>query len=740
MKTALKSSHSVDTAEQPKLSGDMQRLIAGQLHDPLRVLGNQHGFGDKVIRAYLPGAQSVYIERPDYLMTRVGQTDLFEYRGDHDFPPHYSLVWTDNNDQHGEWGHRCIDPYSFDNQISDYDLYLIRQGKHLKIYQLLGANPKTIEGIEGIFFGVWAPNAQRVSVVGDFNHWQGLRHPMRCRGDSGIWELFIPELEAEHCYKFEICHQHSGNISQKIDVYGRQFENRPKTAAIIRPADDYVWQDQAWLEHRRQWDWQHAPMSIYELHAGSWRQHPDGSFLNYRELAQQLVPYVKSLGFTHIELLPITEHPLDASWGYQTLGYFAPSSRFGNADDFRYFVDYCHQNNIAVLLDWVASHFPRDDHGLSQYDGSALYEYADPKKGEHQQWGTLVFNYERNEVQNFLLANALFWLDEFHLDGLRVDAVASMLYLDYNRDDGQWQPNIYGGNENLEGVSFLRSLNEIVHQQFPGVTVIAEESTAWPQVSGPTYLGGLGFTMKWNMGWMHDTLDYMNKQPVHRRYHHDKLTFGMLYAYSENFVLALSHDEVVHEKCSLLQKMPGDDWQKFANLRLLYSYMFSYPGKKLLFMGSEFAQRNEWQHDHPLDWHLLEHHSHQGMAKVITDLNHLYQHNPALHELDFDQAGFEWIDCHDSDQSVLVYLRQCEQQQIVVALNFTPVPRYQYRIGIPNATRYREIFNSDADCYGGSNVGNLGKVTVEPIAWMGHKQSITITLPPLAGILLIAEQ
>lgn len=727
------------TVKKNQLSADMRRLIEGRLHDPFLVLGKQPSTGGKLIRAFLPGAHSVYIEQPTYAMTRVGCTDLFEYRGVHEFPAHYTLAWFDKNNPQDQ-PQRCIDPYSFAPQISDYDLHLIRQGQHLKIYQILGAHPKIVDDIDGIFFAVWAPNAQRVSVVGDFNHWQGLRHPMRCRGDSGIWELFVPQLETGHCYKFEISDQTSGNICQKIDAYGRQFEQRPKTAAIISAIRDYGWQDQSWIEQRRLWDWQHAPMSIYELHVGSWRQHPDGSFLNYRELAWQLVPYVKSLGFTHIELLPITEHPLDASWGYQTLGYFAPSSRFGNADDFRYFVDYCHQHNIAVLLDWVASHFPRDDHGLSQYDGSALYEYADPQKGQHQQWGTLVFNYSRNEVKNFLLANALFWLDEFHLDGLRVDAVASMLYLDYSRGDGQWQPNIYGGNENLEGVSFLRSLNEIVHQQFPGVSVIAEESTAWPQVSGPTYLGGLGFTMKWNMGWMHDSLEYMSKEPVHRRFHHDKLTFGMLYAYSENFVLALSHDEVVHEKRSLLQKMPGDDWQQFANLRLLYSYMFSYPGKKLLFMGSEFAQRSEWQHDHPLDWHLLEHASHQGMAKVISDLNHLYQRYPALHVLDFDQQGFSWIDCHDSDQSVLVYLRQCAQQKIIVALNFTPVPRYQYRIGIPKAVSYQELFNSDAYCYGGSNVGNLGKVKVEPIAWMGYSHSIQITLPPLAGLLLIADE
>lgn len=710
----------------------MQRLLEGRLHDPLLVLGAQEYNTNKVLRAHLPGATSVYIEQPAWPMVRVGETDLFEYRGNADFPLHYRLFWTDQNQELCN----AIDPYSFENQITDYDLYLIRQGKHLKIYHVLGANHNVIDGIDGVSFGVWAPNAQRVSVVGDFNHWHGLRHPLCCRGDTGIWELFIPDLNPGQCYKFEICHRDGSEVSLKIDAYGQQFETRPKTAAVIRPSQCYLWQDQKWLKQRRQWDWQHAPLSVYEVHAGSWRRHSDGSFLSYRELAEQLVPYVKSLGFTHIELMPITEHPLDGSWGYQTLGYFAPTSRFGSADDFRYFVDYCHQHNIAVLLDWVASHFPRDEHGLSQYDGTALYEYEDPRKGEHKQWGTLVFNYDRYEVRNFLMANALFWLEEFHLDGLRVDAVASILYLDYSRDEGQWQPNIYGGKENLEGVSFLRELNEIVHQQFPGTLVIAEESTAWPQVSGPTYLGGLGFTMKWNMGWMHDTLEYLGKQPIHRRYHHDKLTFGMLYAYSENFVLALSHDEVVHGKSSMLQKMPGDDWQKFANLRLLYTYMFSYPGKKLLFMGGEFAQRDEWQYNQSLDWQLLDEDRHQGVQKVVQDLNFLYQRNSALHALDFDSAGFEWIDCHDSDQSVLVYLRKSERALVVVALNFTPVPRHQYRIGVPFAGHYREIFNSDAQCYAGSNVGNLGNVNMEPIPWMGYAQSIQLTLPPLAGVML----
>lgn len=728
-----------------QLSKDMQRLAEGRLHDPFIVLGKHYIADNSIIRAWLPGANKVRIEhtdfshsifqRPDLIMQRIGETDLFEYSGYENLPPHYRLLWQDKQGQ----TFSTIDPYSFAAQITDFDLHLIKEGKHHKIYQVLGANHREVDGISGVLFATWAPNAQRVSVIGDFNRWNGLRHPMRCRGSSGIWELFIPEVRPGDCYKFEICHRDSGKLLQKMDIYGQQFELRPKTASVIKANSDYHWHDQLWLEQRLQRDWQHGPMSIYECHLGSWRRHKHGQWLNYRELAEQLVPYIQSLGFTHIELLPITEHPFDGSWGYQTLGYFAPSSRFGDADDFRYFVDYCHQHHIGVLLDWVASHFPKDDHGLREYDGGPLYEYGDPLKGEHQAWDTLVFDYDRNEVKNFLIANALFWLEEFHLDGLRVDAVASMLYLDYSRPEGQWQPNIHGGNENLEAVKFLQTLNERVHHNHPGVVVIAEESTAWPQVSSPTYLGGLGFSMKWNMGWMHDTLEYMQQDPIYRHYHHDKLTFGLLYAWSENFVLALSHDEVVHEKKSLLEKMPGDNWQKFANLRLLYTYLFTYPGKKLLFMGSEFAQRNEWDHDQSLDWSLLQHQSHRGVQQLVSDLNKLYCQQPALYAGDFSEAGFQWLDCHDSDQSVLSYIRYGEGQHIIVIVNFTPVPRYTYRIGVPKARRYREQLNSDSSIYDGSNVGNWGEVKVDTIPWMGYEQSIALTLPPLAGLILIPE-
>lgn len=715
------------------VSGDIQRLIEGTLHDPFCVLGRQHT-PVTLIRAFIPHASKVYIHKPTLVMRRLQDTDIFEYRGRVELPAHYRLHWRYNKGK----TITAIDPYSFTHQISDLDLHLISEGKHQQLYQILGAHHRQVDGITGVLFATWAPNAQRVSITGDFNDWNGRSHPMRCRGSTGIWELFIPELEAGMRYKFEIRNRNSEKVVHKTDIYAREFELRPKTASVIGSPSPYPWRDQSWLAAHSNRDWISQPMSIYEMHVGSWRRHKDGRWLNYRELAEQLVPYVKSLGFNYVEIMPITEHPFDASWGYQTTGYFAPTCRYGSADDFCYFVDYCHQHGIGVLLDWVVSHFPRDEYALSQYDGSALYEHADPQKGEHRDWGTLIFNYGRNEVKNFLISNALFWLDEFHLDGLRVDAVASMLYLDYSREPGDWCPNRYGGNENLEAVSFLRELNEVIHSQLPGKIIIAEESTSWPQVSRPTYLGGLGFSMKWNMGWMHDTLEYMGQNPVHRRYHHAKLTFGMLYAYSENFVLALSHDEVVHGKASLLHKMPGDDWQKFANLRLLYTYLFTYPGKKLLFMGGEFGQRSEWDHDTELEWQLLKYAPHRGLQKLVADLNRLYQKDRALHCGDFSEDGFQWINCHDSDQSVLSYLRRAQSQQVVVVLNFTPVPRYKYRLGVPAALAYREQLNSDSALYDGGNVGNWGEVKVEPIAWMGYAQSIELTLPPLGGLILVA--
>jgi len=559
---------------------------------------------------------------------------------------------------------------------------------------------------------------------------------MRVRGGSGVWELFIPELSLGTIYKFEIRNAKHGSIGLKSDPYGQFFEQRPDTASIVLAVSEYAWQDDGWISARQQRDWLQEPLSIYELHLGSWQRGADGGFVNYRQIAKQLVPYVKRLGFTHIELLPISEHPLDASWGYQTTGFYAPTSRFGTPDDFRYLIDHCHENGIGVLLDWVPAHFPKDAHGLGRFDGEALYEHADPRQGEHRDWGTLIFNYGCSEVKNFLISNAIYWMEEFHLDGLRVDAVASMLYLDYSREADDWIPNKHGGRENLEAIAFLREMNEIVHARFPGAMVMAEESTSWPQVTRPTWLGGLGFSMKWNMGWMHDTLGYFQQDPVYRQYHHDKLTFGLLYAFQENFALPFSHDEVVHEKGSMIAKMPGDEWQKFANLRLLYTYLFTYPGKKLLFMGCEFAQYREWDENVSLDWGLLEDGKHRGMQQLVGDLNGLYRNQAALYKHDFDGEGFEWIDCHDSSQSVLSYLRHSEEETIVVVLNFTPVPRENYRIGLPEAGEYEVLFNSDSSYYGGTNMGNPPRFSSDASEWMGKAHSVALTLPPLAGLIL----
>ncbi|OQX35035.1 MAG: 1,4-alpha-glucan branching enzyme, partial [Candidatus Sedimenticola endophacoides] len=622
-------------------------------------------------------------------------------------------------------------------QIDDFDLHLFGQGTHWHAYRFLGAHPRRIDGIDGVLFAVWAPNAQRVSVIGDFNHWDGRAHPMRSRGGSGVWELFIPAVTAGSMYRFELRAQ-DGRVLIKNDPYGNRFQVRPENAGIIADDSLYAWGDQEWMNRREAGDWQRAPLSVYELHLGSWQRDEAGNFLNYREIAHRLGGYLAELGFTHIELLPITEHPFDGSWGYQTTGYFAPTSRFGSPDDFRYFVDYLHQHGIGVILDWVPAHFPKDEHALARFDGTALYEHEDPRRGEHRDWGTLIFNFGHPEVSNFLLASAIYWLEEFHLDGLRVDAVASMLYLDYSRQPGDWVPNEYGGRENLEAVDFLRHLNEVTHQQFPGTMVVAEESTAWPQVSRPTWLGGLGFSMKWNMGWMHDTLDYFAKDPIHRHYH--QLTFGLLYSFTENFVLPFSHDEVVHGKGSLLDKMPGDAWQKFASLRLLFSYLFTYPGKKLLFMGGEFAQGREWNKNDQLDWYLMERPQHQGIRALVSELNRLYRQLPPLHDLDFEGGGFEWIDCHDASQSTLSYQRKARDGSfVVVVLNFTPVPRENYRIGVPQPGRYREILNSDSRHYDGGNIGNAGLAQSEGIAWMDQAQSLELTLPPLGAIVLQRE-
>ena len=715
---------------------DIERLKASRHHDPGTVLG-KHTLGGKVIvRSLLPHAREACIAGLQEPMTRMPGTDIFEYHDTQDtVADRYCITWKDP--QGREYQH--YEPYCFPPQISDFDLHLFNEGRHQLCYEFLGAQLRTITGVAGVLFATWAPNAERVSVIGDFNHWDGRCHPMRVRGSSGVWELFIPGLTAGMNYKFEIRAKDSGNIRVKADPYGRRFEFRPATASIITAASDYHWQDTDWLTARAQRNSLHAPLSVYELHPGSWRRGPDGKFLNFRELAAQLVPYVQELGFTHIELMPISEHPLDASWGYQTTGFYAVSSRFGSPDDFRYFVDQCHQHGIGIILDWVAGHFPRDEHALARYDGTPLYEHADPRRGEHRDWGTLIFNYSRNEVRNFLIANALYWIREFHLDGLRVDAVASMLYLDYSRLPGEWLPNVHGGNENLEAIDFLRSMNEQVLSQYPGVLTIAEESTAWPQVTRPPWLGGLGFSMKWNMGWMHDTLSYFSKDPIHRHYHHDNLTFGLLYAFHENFVLPFSHDEVVHGKGSLINKMPGDDWQRFANLRLLYTFMFTYPGKKLLFMGSEFGQWREWDHDRGLDWYLAGQAGHGQISSLVTELNRLYSSHPELYYHDFEQDGFEWIDCHDASQSVLSYLRKHADGFLVIVVNFTPVPRHNYRLGVPRSGYYKELLNSDSTYFGGSNLGNANGVQAELLSWMGRPYSIKLDLPPLAGLILTCQ-
>jgi 1,4-alpha-glucan branching enzyme len=715
-------------------ASELNLISEARHHDPFAVLGRHPTAQGELVRAYLPGARTATIVDGDFPLQRLNGSDFFEWRGQSGIlPPHYRLQW-----QTGEGEARiAYDPYCFPPQIAEFDIHLFNEGRHWHAYKFLGAHPWTVDGIEGVLFATWAPNAARVSVVGDFNRWDGRIHPMRVRGGSGVWELFIPGLKPGTLYKFELRNRDTGHIYLKADPYGRRFELRPSTASIVDGETPYAWNDGPWLERRRNADWQHQPVSIFEVHLGSWQKDDEGRFLSYRELARRLVDYVKPLGFTHVELLPITEHPLDASWGYQTIGNFAATSRFGTPDDFRFFVDYCHQHGLGVFLDWVPGHFPKDPHGLVRFDGSALYEHEDPRRGEHREWGTLIYNYGRNEVRNYLLASALFWLEEFHVDGLRVDAVASMLYLDYSRRPGEWLPNIHGGNENLEAIDFLRQLNEVTHGRFPGTVVMAEESTAWPMVSRPTWLGGLGFSMKWNMGWMHDTLEYMSKDPIHRHYHHEKLTFGMLYSFTENFILPFSHDEVVHGKRSLLYRMPGDEWQRFANLRLLYTYMFTYPGKKLLFMGSEFGQGNEWNAGATLDWYVLQYPFHQGVQRLVADLNRLYRDTPALHQLEFEPRGFEWIDCHDAPQSTLSYLRCADDQIAVVALNFTPVPRHDYRLGVPRPGAYREAINSDSDFYAGSNLGNAGLVEAEAISWMGRPYSISITLPPLAGVVFL---
>ena len=621
--------------------------------------------------------------------------------------------------------------------VGDYDLYLFNEGTHLRAYDVFGAHIVEANGVDGVRFAVWAPNARAVSVVGDFNSWDRDVHQMRCLGDSGVWEVFVPGIGAGEVYKYEI-QTASNETLLKSDPYAFHAEVPPRSASIVAGSEVLSWRDAAWMERRPQRNWTEEAMAVYEVHLASWRVGDDGQPLNYRDLAHQLVDYVGELGFTHIELMPVAEHPFGGSWGYQVTGYYAPTARCGTPSDFAYFVDHCHRHGIGVILDWVPGHFPSDAHGLASFDGTSLYEHADARQGRHPDWDTLIFNFGRNEVRSFLLSNALFWFDRYHIDGIRVDAVASMLYVDYSRSHGEWIPNRYGGRENLEAVDFLKQLNIQVYGQFPGAMTIAEESTAWPGVSRPTHVGGLGFGFKWNMGWMNDVLRYMTKDPVHRKYHHSDLTFGMLYAYHENFILPLSHDEVVHGKRSLADKMPGDGWQKFANLRLLLAFMYGHPGKKLIFMGGEFGQWREWDCSGSLDWHLAQCDSHRGIQALVTDLNRLYRTEPALHHSDFDPAGFEWIDCQDMDVNVVTFARRgrTPDETFVFACNFSPIPRESYRVGMPCGGDFTEVLNTDAAAYGGSNMGNGGSVTADEEQWHGRDQSASIVLPPLAAIVL----
>lgn len=711
-------------------------LLTARLHDPFSYLGIHTKQDGRVIRVFCPDATMVWIKtgRDFEPMVRVHADGIFEWHGIALPAIPYLLRINENGKLYERY-----DAYAFPPRISDHDLYLFNHGKLTQAYRSLGAHFMQTDGVAGVRFSVWAPNAERVSVAGDFNRWDGRTNPMTVHGSSGIWELFIPGLKPDLPYKYEIRNRHTGEILLKTDPFANRYEMRPGTASLTPASNSvYAWQDARWITERHTHDWLHAPLNIYEIHCGSWKRHPDGRFYSWHELADHLIPYVREMGYTHIELMPVSEHPLDESWGYQTTGYFAATSRYGTPDDLRFFINACHQENIGVILDWVPAHFPQDAFALARFDGTALYEHEDPRLGLHQDWGTHIFNYGRNEIKSFLLSSAHYWLSEFHFDGLRVDAVASMLYLDYSRKEGEWLPNRYGGKENIEAIDFLRELNIMVHDVFPGALTLAEESTAWPAVSRPVYTGGLGFSMKWNMGWMNDTLSYMSKDPIHRRFHHNQLTFDQIYAHTENFILPFSHDETVHGKGSLLGKMPGDSWQQFANLRLLFCYQMTYPGKKLNFMGNELAQAREWDARHELDWYLVNDGRHHGIQRLSRDLNHLYRKIPALHQLDFSPEGFGWINCNDADHSALAYLRRAQDGSFcIVALNFTPVPRTAYRVGVPVAGCYREIFNSDSVYYGGSNTGNLEYIHSTGEAWAEFPDSVVITLPPLAGILLV---
>ena len=744
MKSAPRTAiHTVDSS-QPTVPLDMLGLLLQGRHgNPHTILGLHEttiaGAPARVIRVYNPHAREVTA------IVGVDKTPLpcreivpgyFEcvFRHDAEGPVRYTLRFVSGD---AVW--ECADPYAFLPTVGDIDLHLFNEGRHHDIHRVMGAHPREIEGVPGTAFAVWAPNAERVSVVGAFNHWDGRCHVMRSLGVSGVWELFVPGVGPGELYKFEL-RTRGGALLTKTDPYGFQFELRPSNAAVVTSLEGYTWGDSAWMERRAATSLQAGPVNIYEVHLGSWMQDPARKprFMGYREIAPRLARYMLEMGYTHAELLPIMEHPFDGSWGYQVTGYYGVTSRYGSPEDFMWFVDHLHQQGLGVIVDWVPTHFPRDAWALGRFDGTALYEHEDPRLGEHRDWGTYIFNYGRNEVRNFLVGNALFWLEMYHVDGLRVDAVASMLYLDYSRDEGQWLPNRHGGRENLEAIEFLKHTNMIVHERHPGAVTIAEESTSWPLVTRPVYVGGLGFDFKWNMGWMNDFLEYVKLDPVHRKYHHNKLTFAMVYAYSESFMLVLSHDEVVHGKGSLVGKMPGDEWRRFANLRVSLAYMYCHPGKKLMFMGGEFGQVQEWFEAESLHWHVLEHPFHQGMHRFSREVGRLYLNERSLHEVDASWQGFEWIDCNDYDHSVVSWIRRAEDSDdfIVCLFNFTPVVREGWRIGVPRDGQYLEILNSDGDAYGGSNVGNLGGVSAEAVPSHGRPFSISVTIPPLGALVL----
>ena len=722
-------------------SAEILAILEARHGNPFGFLGKQPADGGVLVRSFQPKAHAVRVVARDgsgsWPMKRVHHHGFFEClieSGVSFASFSYDLEISTFEGQTT----RNSDPYSFGPILGDQDIYFFREGTHQRLWDCLGARLRTIDGISGASFAVWAPNAKRVSVVGDFNDWDGRRHPMRLRIEGGLWEIFLPGITELTHYKYEVLAADSG-IQLKSDPMAFFGQHGTQTASLVFDLKRYSWGDHEWMQKRAADDLYHKPMSVYEVHLGSWKRIPEQGNRpkSYRELADDLIPYVKSMNFTHIELMPVSEHPFDGSWGYQVTGYFAPTSRFGNPDEFREFVDRCHQAGLGVLLDWVPGHFPKDAFGLAKFDGTALYEHADPRQGEHQDWGTLIFNYGRPEVKNFHIANALFWLDQYHIDGLRVDAVASMLYLDYSRKPWAWVPNKYGGRENLEAIDFMQDLNRICYEKHPGTTIIAEESTAWPGVSKPTDVGGLGFGFKWNMGWMNDSLRYMEEDPIHRKYHHGDATFSMLYAYDENFVLVLSHDEVVHGKGSLINKMPGDRWQKFANLRMFLSWMWMHPGKKLLFMGCEFGQWHEWRHDSSLDWHLFLGEEHSGLQKLVKDLNHLYTSRSALYAKDHEPGGFHWLDANDADNSIFAFVRSSSDgDKVTVLVNATPVTRPGYRVGVGEAGSYRELLNSDAPNYAGSGVSAGAGFQAQQVPWQGQPWSIVVDLPPLATLVL----